>query len=104
MVDICAGDESLRPVTEKMGLRYIGIDVKPKEKPKAVKGMKRRTSRRPRKCHSMWLFMWDETLTVNKCKTKRIQCHDATQCAPRLISSPGSHTKEIERHRIWIGP
>jgi hypothetical protein len=43
VVDICAGDESLRPVTEKMGLRYVGIDVKPKEKPKAVKGMKRKT-------------------------------------------------------------
>ena len=36
-MDICAGDESLRPVAEKMGLRYVGIDVKPKGKPKAVK-------------------------------------------------------------------
>ena len=43
VVDICAGDESLRPVAEKMGLGYVGIDVKPKEKPKEVKERKRKT-------------------------------------------------------------
>ena len=74
VVDICAGWQSLRPVCEKLGLRYIALDIAGNRNMRPRKQVK--AAREPQK---------------DKCKC-------SPRCAPRGSDTPhGSHGFECEK-------
>ena len=74
VVDICAGWQSLKPVCERLGLRYIALDISGDRNLKQKKSQ--RTGEKPQK---------------DKCKC-------SPRCAPRGSDTPhGSHGFECEK-------